>query len=74
MIIEIERQFGDKFVDHRNQSIIQTLIRNLISKLLMMDKSKKKEKNISIILKNLLSIILKSLESTLMQRYSKESI
>ena len=74
MIIEIERQFGDKFVNHRNQSIIQTLIRNLISKLLMMDKSKKKEKNISIILKNLLSIILKSLESTLMQRYSKESI
>lgn len=74
MIIEIERQFGDKFVDHRNQSIIQTLIRNLISKLLMMDKSKKKEKSISIILKNLLSIILKSLESTLMQRYSKESI
>ena len=74
MIIEIERQFGEKFVDHRNQSIIQTLIRNLISKLLMMDKSKKKEKNISIILKNLLSIILKSLESTLMQRYSKESI
>ena len=59
MIIEIERQFGDKFVDHRNQSIIQTLIRNLISKLLMMDKSKKKEKNISIILKNLLSIILR---------------
>ena len=59
MIIEIERQFGEKFVDHRNQSIIQTLIRNLISKLLMMDKSKKKEKNISIILKNLLSIILR---------------
>ena len=59
MIIEIERQFGDKFVDHRNQSIIQILIRNLSSKLLMMDKSKKKEKNISIIRKNLPSIILK---------------
>lgn len=60
LIIEIERQFGDKFVDHSNQSIIQISIRSLISKLFMMDRSRNREKNISITPKNSLSIILKS--------------
>lgn len=74
MIIEIDRQSSEKFVDHRNQSIIQISMMNLINKLFMTDKSKNKEKSIGTIPKNLLSIISKSLENILIQEFCKGSI
>lgn len=74
MIIEIDRQSSEKFVDHRNQSIMQISMMNLINKLFMTDKSKNKEKSIGTIPKNLLSIISKSLENILIQEFCKGSI